>query len=1334
MDPILSEDDDSKAGSEEEKLRSLEHTGNVNLNYDAEETGTEGAPGSPDRTHSPDAGSALDPLTGLPRRIAMRRRRASPPKPGTPANGDTVETPTKRERVPPQGELSSEDPSSDEEEDTEQPSSPAGHITQLNVNDSASSGQYTTVAAESTTPAGSPKRPGQLCPETPMRNRTRGVSELSSASTDDRNEDFEEIDANEILERVSQSSETTAGPSRKRPSNSSARRPSRSPERRLAIEERPASAPGKASDIGTLSLDSTIPQTPPSKLYNRRQFVQPRGWNSNFSLKHTLPAVVTQSPPGGSSPGSTPTVSPKRDLTILPGMDEVVNGNNSQISLQSHSTESSPQSNQSSDPESPGNEPSLDAASSHGTYDTRDSPEPRRPHFENFDIWKFKKSKFSRRVSMNSPPSVSSMSTTATEFLRKDPPSPLESDFRYTRDGRELLGGSTSAPLLSRPSLVEILSDNDETETDGVLAPPNSTTINTPALPASRQPLVERTSSVKSRRARSRSDPLTRVVVVEGSDGSQRNLFTPTRVEKVGEIASAPSSSDTERDRGEASKLVESSSGDAAEQPGFQVHEDEPDASADESIDRYFAPWLSALSKTNFRDSTDGHHWSRGDSRDGVYEVEEPESDSDESSQNHRASSGSLHLGDVEVRVQTPNSIRREVPSAMPIEPNLVHTPVPKKRQMIPMLQEEHTQEKAREVMATPHSQTRQYTQMIADLRARINVLETAEKEHAQQNAEHQQAIQSLRSALDTKVTDTINKPLHDRVVELEDLLERERNEHLQDIVAREAKFTHILSERDAEVDHIQAELDEMNNMMPMDQSTRTSRIFEEDQADDWVNEKSREMTTYFDDSIDHLLTEIGGNPEHADLDHAAEEAENCLRDMALEAGYNDLNKASLAAFGIRQLREENGLLRGLYGDSEQRTNQLLQVNDDLGRETDALRAEMQRLDIQNTALQRTIGESRATVDSTRSQVKELQAHLADKTKTLDNATAENKKLDEQIKKLLTELVTVRRAYAQAHAEADKWKSATAQAERQVRDHQQNISQLRNKTEKSNDQSLGLQAQVDAYKQRNSELLRTVETADKARKDQVMDLEQCIEDLQSTKESLGKERDAASASASRSEGRYTEIAATLRGLEEKIATSNSLISTLNTEKSNLEKIVQKTEADANQVRSRYNVLQHESTEKEHIWNMIKDDLQSEIEQKSKELHHSIEPYDRALARIAAVVDEIAPEYEAGEEMFEKLAEQLEGEDIANPGAVAGIMVGIKALDSMIDSVDQRRGELEKKNQRLKAAIKKWGADHTREKGRVEQLRKENQELALKLKAEKKQGEEKIMQLILALKG
>ena len=624
--------------------------------------------------------------------------------------------------------------------------------------------------------------------------------------------------------------------------------------------------------------------------------------------------------------------------------------------------------------------------------------------------------------------------------------------------------------------------------------------------------------------------------------------------------------------------------------------------------------------------------------------------------------------------------------------------------------------------------QVHQHAQKVAELQARIGALEKAARDQAEGRAAHEHTIRHLRAALDQKVDSTINEPLKDMVKDLERQLEEEKQARIAAVAATEEKYTVMLEEQEAEYNHLQAELDDYVNCMPVEHSTRTSRIFEEDEAEEWM-EDNRELSQFFDETIDHIFTEIRGDPERSDADEAAEEAEMSLRHMATDAGYEGLNKVSLAAFGIRQLREENNLLKGMYADSEKR---VMQAHNDLTKKVEPLGAKVRQLENQNKALKESVHEKDSAIATLQTEMEERKSLLAEKTTALEVAVAENVRLSSQdslVGDLEAKNTAVQQSLHLCQQQLEQQKAHTAQAEAKLKEQIDGLNSLRGQLQTSKDQASSLQAEVDAYKQRTSELLMTVETADKAHKDKAMGLEQRIEDLIAAKETLTKERDSARASDSRS----NEMAAKVHSLEEQLSATTALVESLEGEKLRLETSFEKAETEAKQARSKFNVLLHETTEKEAIWNNVKATLQSEVEQKSRELHHATEPYHNALARIAAEIDEVAPEREGDGELHQRLADMLAYEDVAEVETVAGILVGVKSMDETIDYVEKRRKELEEKNQRLKVAIAKWNGDHQKEKGMVEGLRKENKELALRLKAEKKQSDEKIGQLILALR-
>jgi len=521
--------------------------------------------------------------------------------------------------------------------------------------------------------------------------------------------------------------------------------------------------------------------------------------------------------------------------------------------------------------------------------------------------------------------------------------------------------------------------------------------------------------------------------------------------------------------------------------------------------------------------------------------------------------------------------------------------------------------------------------------------------------------------------------------------------------------------------------------------------IFQEDEGDSWIEEKSREMSQLFDESLDQIITEIHGVPQGEEYDEAAAEAEVSLRQMAADAGFGrGMNKAALAAFGIRQLREENSMLRDEYCQSEERVKELMQTDEELGQEVSTLKERMHQLDIHNSALQKSIAGSETTIEVMRIRVEELQKHLSEKSNALEKAMADSQKLNglnDRIQAIEVEKATLERSCSEFRVSVEKWKAHSSRAENHVRENKAELVYLRGRVQKSEDTVSGLRAEVDAYKQRNSELLRTIETIDNKKTEQLLMSEQQIADLKASNASLIKERDTVKESAKDVDKRISEVNSAVGTLEEQLSTADNLVFKLEGEKRSLEQSYQKVEMDAKQARSRFNVLLHESAEKETIWNNVKVSLQEQIERATSDSRHLVGPYENALIHIAAEMKAIIPQNEMDEEILEAVKEDLasatdaEGErlELAKLEVVATVVCGIKTLEEWIDNVDQRRKELEEKNERLKAAIKKWGIESSKEKSKVDALKKETKDLALKLKAEKKQSDEKIGQLILALR-
>ena len=74
------------------------------------------------------------------------------------------------------------------------------------------------------------------------------------------------------------------------------------------------------------------------------------------------------------------------------------------------------------------------------------------------------------------------------------------------------------------------------------------------------------------------------------------------------------------------------------------------------------------------------------------------------------------------------------------------------------------------------------------------------------------------------------DQQLHNVIIQLQSRLKNAEESHRMESEAREAKYTNLLEEQSALVKHLQAEPDEMVNLMPVDHGS--SRMMEEEEAD----------------------------------------------------------------------------------------------------------------------------------------------------------------------------------------------------------------------------------------------------------------------------------------------------------------------------------------------------------------------------------------------------------------------------------------------------------------------------------------------------------------------
>ncbi|KAI5780774.1 hypothetical protein EDC01DRAFT_633044 [Geopyxis carbonaria] len=978
------------------------------------------------------------------------------------------------------------------------------------------------------------------------------------------------------------------------------------------------------------------------------------------------------------------------------------------------------------------------------TYSTPGSAIPEYP-YSDFDLSRLKQSKSARRMSMNTPPSHSSKYTTVSEALAKNPPSVIDdSEYRFPLN---LLSYPNWHHATVSPDFAQLLSDHRM----GTDAPPNS--IRATPNPGNVNPGHLCELGCKHR-LRSHSDPLN--IRVEPLPTVQKMLFTPTRLSKV-----------------KSSEVLEQSS--------LSLN---GSCSEPETVVVCHSAHEQSFSLTPKHTQVDQSN---------------PQQNCHSNNPNYTSDSpNSLKLGDVEVRVQTPSSVRGRDTKYISTANSEGVNQLPTKEQdsnclmgvtsledLPESLRWESTIHKSsiqQVASLASHNQdpftddeTKQYRQDRSDIPDHLRDSEDVKgKEHDEmiilqgyhsslQTSDHlytktntlknavaeSDNVQHSEMTLKTMISPISNSKSQtyphtadvnyvERIAMLEQQLEDAHKRHQEDINSREAKFENILQERDAEVNHLQAELDEMANLMPVDHFSRIGSNLSQDdlEADFWTEEKSRDLSNLFEDSLDQIITEIQGNSEREDYDQATAEAETSLRKMAANAGFGQvMDKASLAAFGIRQLREENIMLKRLVTESEERVEQFIQSNATLVQNQETLRTTILKLKGDKIELENSLEEYKKSILSMRAEIQKSRVQVTEKTETLNQLTTENIKLrdsEEQLKLMEKE-------YANLKSTCLENKQCLAQMESQVVEAEQKIKDLDTKLRGTQEEARTLANQASILEINRisgqktiSELRDTVENTlveKRLLEAKIRDHENKENEVQIAYKGLIRDLDSLKGLHEVTESKLYNITAERQALESQFADLREENETLQGQRFNLETTLSQLKSEYDQTRTQFDVYTHESVKKETTWNKLKDSLESELHEMTAVLHESTMPYERALSLIR---DRLKVN-EENERVDNDLVEELITKNIAKPELVASVIYTIKIIQSTRWEMDTRLSDLEAKNERLKMAIRRWGQENAKEKGKSEKAVKDNVELMLRLKAEKKQSDEKIGSLILALR-
>ena len=164
---------------------------------------------------------------------------------------------------------------------------------------------------------------------------------------------------------------------------------------------------------------------------------------------------------------------------------------------------------------------------------------------------------------------------------------------------------------------------------------------------------------------------------------------------------------------------------------------------------------------------------------------------------------------------------------------------------------------------------------------------------------------------------------------------EKRYKQHLREAEETDRTVTHLTQALEtgqkALVKHLQEELEIMVNPMPIDHGSST--MIEDEEAGESVEQHSREISQYYDDGRDRIITKLHGSGGRENLGEAIEEKEISLTRVAGEAGLDQLvDKASATVFGIRRMSTEYTSPKRLSIEREGGITEPRQVNEEMVR------------------------------------------------------------------------------------------------------------------------------------------------------------------------------------------------------------------------------------------------------------------------------------------------------------------------------------------------------------------------------------------------------------------
>ncbi|KAL7274132.1 hypothetical protein RUND412_002986 [Rhizina undulata] len=592
---------------------------------------------------------------------------------------------------------------------------------------------------------------------------------------------------------------------------------------------------------------------------------------------------------------------------------------------------------------------------------------------------------------------------------------------------------------------------------------------------------------------------------------------------------------------------------------------------------------------------------------------------------------------------------------------------------------------------------------------------------------------------------------------------ERRRQEELE---AQEAKFTQMLDEKEGLVQHLEQELREYQALardMPADFSS--SRLLDDD-PEDWEdeNDKSRDHSQFYDESFD----QINGDGQNNDVDEAAQLAEMSLRRIAEEAGLEEsLDKAQLAAFGIRQLRSDYDCLKKLLVESDGMVKSLMAANENTVKKVKELEDEVDDLESVKETLEKARnemdGEMKKTgeqMETLKMELKAVEAKLMRSEEEKDSLRRDLQVSEAQIKTSIGEKEVLQRLLKQAREEKDQTKDEketlqkqSIEAEERAQGFEEEIVKLRRDLAGTIEHAEYLEKDViSGLRQQVSELETTMTGMEKEKEKLVRQLLESKELVDTTQkenatlssrlheaQKVSEEVEKLQEALQKTEARVKELteqnssaSQELQHLQLKLSQSAQTVQKLASEKHAIKESLDK-ELEAS--RARLARLNHDLDEKESAWNTLRTSLEGQLAEAKAALSaqspERLEAYENSLAHILSEMSKDT--YETADASLIMTLEKEFDEEIGNPAMVGAIVAGIRKLYDTVSEIKATLAETQEKNARWKVAVRRWEKEFKKERGRVDKLEKALKASEARLRAERVSSDEKINGLILALR-